>query len=157
MIQGYVYHRQLVVAEDIDKIIEAVKTASNSSENYYFLRYSYKVSGICAKLPTERGEMEGQMFNAICELRWKKYKTGYEALILSRQEFKIDGFEPLTREWKICEHQAYWHKQEPKFPKGFTFKGTDNKDINPDNIDIHQRYFQDSTTATIHFVALTLK
>ncbi|MEA5573547.1 hypothetical protein [Calothrix sp. UHCC 0171] len=157
MTNGYVYHRQLIAAEEIDKIIDAVKNAFGSSEHYYFLRYSHKVSGICLELPQERGEIEGQMFNVICELRWKKHKAGYEALILSKHEITLDGFEALIKEWKICDRKAFWHKEEPKFPKGFQFKGTDNQDINSDNIKIHQRYFQDSATATVHFVALTVK
>ncbi|MDJ0615356.1 MAG: hypothetical protein QNJ63_01200 [Calothrix sp. MO_192.B10] len=150
MIQGYVYHRQLVAAEDIDKIIEAVKKASNSSENYYFLRHAHKVSGICAELPDDRGEIEGQMFNAICELRWKKYKTGYEALILSQQKVKIEDFKILTGEWKICDRNAYWHDtNETQYPKGFIFPDKQPK--------IKQRYFQNSATATVHFIALTLE
>lgn len=92
------------------------------------------------------GEIEGQMFNVTCELRWKKYKTGYEALILSKEEVKldVDGFEQLTGNWKICDRNAYWHDfNETKFPKGFIFKDT--------KPDIQQRYFQDSDTATVHF------
>jgi hypothetical protein len=150
MTQGYVYHRQFVKAEDINKIIDAVKTHFNLAENYYFLRYSHTVSGICLELPKERGEIEGQMFNAYCELRWKKYKTEYEALILSKQKFEMEGFEVLTGEWRIVDHKAYWHDiKETKFPKGFIFP-----DKNPE---IQQRYFQDSATATVHFVALTVK
>ena len=150
MIQGYVYHRQFIAAEDINKIIDEVKKCSNLPENYYFLRYSHTVSGICLELPGERGEIEGQMFNNICELRWKKYKTGYEALILSKQEIKLDGFESLAEKWNICDRNAYWHdRNETQFPKEFIFP---NK-----KIDIQQRYFQDSATATVHFVALTVK
>jgi hypothetical protein len=149
MIQGYVYHRQFVAAENINQIIDVTKKASNLLENYYFLCYSHKLSGICLELPTERGEIEGQMFNRICELRWKKYKAGYEALILSKQEVKLDGFDALTGKWKICDRDAFWHKEEPKFPKGFIFP-----EKQPE---IQQRYFQDSTTATVHFVALTVK
>lgn len=156
MMQGYIYHRQFVTAEEINQIIDAVKKASNLSENYYFLRYSHQVSGICLELPKDRGEIEGQMFNAICELRWKKYQAGYEALILSKNQFEIEGFDVLSGEWKICDRNAFWHKEEPKFPKGFKFKGNSEQDINPDDIKIQQRYFKNSDTATVHFVALTI-
>jgi hypothetical protein len=150
MTQGYVYYRQFVKAEDINKIIDAVKARFNLAENYYFLRYSHTVSGICLELPKERGEIEGQIFNANCELRWKKSKAGYEALILSKKEVTLDGFEKLSGKWKIVDHKAYWHDiKETKFPKGFIFPNQ--------KIDIHQRYFQDSSTATVHFVALTVK
>jgi hypothetical protein len=148
--KGYVYHRQFVPKENIKNVVDEVKKYSNSQENYYFLRYSHKVSGICSELPKDGREIEGQMFNAICELRWKKYKTGYEVLILSKQEVKLDGFEQLTGNWKICDRNAYWHDlNETKFPKGFIFQDT--------KPDIKQRYFQDSDTATVHFVALTVK
>ncbi|MEB3217894.1 MAG: hypothetical protein VKN72_16910 [Nostocales cyanobacterium 94392] len=149
MTKGYVYYRQFVAKENINQIIDEVKKCSNLRENYYFLRYSHKVSGICLELPADRGEIEGQMFNEVYELRWKKYKTGYEALILSKQEVNIEGFDSLAGKWKICDRNAFWHKQEPKFPKGFIFP-----EKQPE---INQRYFQDSTTATVHFVALTVK
>jgi hypothetical protein len=93
------------------------------------------------------------MFNTVCELRWKKYKSGYEVLILSKQEFTLDRFEKLSGHWGICDRDAYWHDlKETKFPKGFIFKGVES-----DKISIQQRYFQDSATATVHFVALTVK
>lgn len=157
MIQGYVYHRQFVETKNIDNIIDEVKKLSNSQENYYFLRYSHQVSGICLELPSDRGEIEGQMFNSICELRWKKYKSGYEILILSKEKFELEGFGLLSGNWQIQDNNAYWNKQEPRFPKGLKFQEKDNQDIEPDKIMIQQRYFQDSDTATVHFVALTVK
>ncbi|AKG24392.1 hypothetical protein IJ00_02095 [Calothrix sp. 336/3] len=134
----------------IDAVKDAIKNIPNSSESYYFLRYTHAVTGICLQLPKDRGEIEGQMFNAICELRWKKSKAGYEALILSKQKIILDGFERLTRDWVICDRDAFWHDvNETKFPKGFKFPEKQPK--------IKQRYFQDSATATVHFVALTVK
>lgn len=156
MREGYVYHKQFVEIENINNIIDEVKKISNSQENYYFLRYSHQVSGICLELPSDRGEIEGQMFNAICELRWKKYKSCYEILILSKDKFELEGFDLLPGNWQIKDYQAYWNKQEPRFPKGLKFQGKNNQDIEPDKIPIHQRYFQDSDTATVHFVALTI-
>lgn len=152
-ILGYVYHKQLVASDELGTLITQV----SNSQSYYFLRYSHAVSGICRKLPHERGEIEGQLFNPICEIRWKKYKSGYEILILSQQEFNLEGFENLNDNWQICDKDAYWHNaKETRFPKGFTFKGENNQPINPKDISIKQRYFKDSATATIHFVALTV-
>ncbi|MEH2317519.1 hypothetical protein [Nostoc sp.] len=149
---GYVYHQQLVAPEEIGTLITQV----SNSQSYYFLRYSHAVSGICSNLPDERGEIEGQVFNSICEIRWKKYKFGYEVLILSQQKFNLEGFENLTGNWKICDRDAYWHNpEETRFPKGLIFKGENNQSIKPEAI--KQRYFKDSDTATIHFVALTVK
>jgi hypothetical protein len=143
---GYVYHKQLISNEELQSLINNL----SKPQSYYFLRYSHTVSGICINLPTDRGEIEGQMFNAVCELRWKKYKSGYEALILSKQEFPLDGFEKLPGKWEIIERNAYLHDlKETKFPKGFIFK-----DVELDKI--QQRYFQNSATATVHFVALTV-
>ncbi|MFN6540306.1 MAG: hypothetical protein RM021_028700 [Nostoc sp. EkiNYC01] len=150
---GYVYHKQLVLTEELATLINDL----SNSQSYYFLRYSHAVSGICRKLPDEIGEIEGQLFNSIYEMRWKKYKSGYEILILSKEELKLESFDKLTSDWKICDRNAYWHNpEETRFPKGFTFKGENNQSIKPENISIKQRYFQDSATATIHFVALTV-
>ncbi|MEH1945147.1 MAG: hypothetical protein V7L01_33700 [Nostoc sp.] len=150
---GYVYHKQLVASDELSTLITQV----SNSQSYYFLRYSHAVTGICRKLPHERGEIEGQLFNPICEIRWKKYKSGYEVLILSQQEFNLEGFENLNGNWEICDRDAYWHNpEETRFPKGFTFKDENHQAINPKDISIKQRYFKDSTTATIHFVALTV-
>ncbi len=150
---GYVYHKQLVLTEELATLINDL----SNSQSYYFLRYSHAVSAICRELPSQRKEIEGQLFNYIYEIRWKKYKSGYEVLILSKQEFQLVGFQKLTGDWKICDRNAYWHNpQETRFPKGFTFKGENNQPIKPENISIKQRYFQDSATATIHFVALTV-
>ncbi|MDF5738333.1 MULTISPECIES: hypothetical protein [unclassified Nostoc] len=150
---GYIYYKQLVADDELDTLITQV----SNSQSYYFLRYSHAVSGICKELPDKKGQVEGQLFNSICETRWKKYKLGYEVLILSQQEFNLEGFEKLTGNWEICHRDAYWYNpEETRFPKGFTFKDKNNQSIKPKEISIKQRYFKDSTTATIHFVALTV-
>ena len=153
MIKGYVYHRKLVSLDELNNLIAQI---SKSPQNYYFLRYSYGVSGICAKLPDKRGEIEGQVFNSICEMRWKKIKSDYKVLILSKQELHLEQFEPLIGNWQIIDGNACWYAEEPRFPKGFTFQDKNGEDIKPDDIKIKQRYFQDSDTATTHFVALTV-
>lgn len=146
---GYVYHKQLISNQELQSLINNL----SKPQSYYFLRYSHTVSGICINLPTDRGEIEGQMFNAVCELRWKKYKSGYEVLILSKQEFTLDAFEKLSGHWETCDHDAHWHDSDnAKFPKGFIFKDVEPSKKNS----IKQRYFKDSTTAIVHFVALTV-
>jgi hypothetical protein len=170
MIKGYVYHRKLVSFDELNHLISQI---SQSPQNYYFLRYSYGVSGICAKPPEKIGEIEGQVFNSICEMRWKKIiegqvfnsicemrwkkiKSGYKVLVLSQQELHLEEFEQLPGNWKIIDRNACWYEEEPRFPKGFTFQNENGEAIKPDNIKIKQRYFQDSDTATTHFVALTI-
>jgi hypothetical protein len=151
---GYVYHRSLVSSEELNTLI----TEISNSQSYYFLRYSHAVSGICQKLPSERGETEGQVFNFLCEMRWKKHKCAYEVLVLSKQEFQLEGFEKLAGNWEICDINAFWYNpEETRFPKGFIFKDENDKPLNPRKIKIKQRYFQDADTATIHFIALTVK
>jgi hypothetical protein len=103
------------------------------------------------------------MFNAERELRWKKQTLGYELLLLSRVEAAPDfGFESISSNgksinWQICDCNAYLHNiDETHFPKGFIYKGVNGEDIDPKTIPISQRYFKDSDTATVHFVALTV-
>ncbi len=154
MIKGYVYHKQFVLLDQLNNLITQI---AKSPKNYYFLRYSHGVSGICQKLPADRGEIEGQVFNSICEMRWKKYKSGYEVLILSKQEFSLQGFENLIGNWTIDNRNACFHgTEETRFPKGFIFKDENNQQMKPEEIPIKQRYFQDADTATIHFIALTV-
>lgn len=154
MIKGYVYHKQFVLLDQLNNLITQI---AKSPKNYYFLRYSHGVSGICQKLPADRGEIEGQIFNSICEMRWKKYKSGYEVLILSKHEFSLQGFENLTANWTIDDRNACFHDtEETRFPKGFTFKNENDQQMTPEEIPIKQRYFQDADTATIHFIALTV-
>ncbi|AFZ59589.1 hypothetical protein H6G54_13780 [Anabaena cylindrica FACHB-243] len=158
LISGYIYHKQLVSSDELDNLITKISQPPN---NYYFLRYSHGVSGICQKLPADRGEIEGQVFNSLCEMRWKKYKLGYEVLILSKQEFNLQGFEKLIGNWAIFDRSAYLHDpEETRFPKGFIFKDEDHQLIKHEEITkkmpIKQRYFQDADTATTHFIALTV-
>jgi len=159
LISGYIYHKQLVSSDELDNLITKI---SQSPNNYYFLRYSHGVSGICQylpaeNLPAERGEIEGQVFNSLLEMRWKKYKTGYEVLILSQQKLDLENLEELTGNWKICDRDAFWHNpEETRFPKGFTFKDENDQQMKHEEIPIKQRYFQDADTATIHFIALTV-
>ncbi|MDF5731958.1 MAG: hypothetical protein PUP92_29130 [Rhizonema sp. PD38] len=124
--------------------------------SYYFLRSAHAVSGVCRKLPKEFATPEGQMFNADCELRWKKRKLGYDVLLLSRVEVGLEGMKQDFSNWEICDFDAYLYKNEPKFPNSFIFKGLNDEDINLDGI-IAQRYFKDADTATVHFIALTVK
>lgn len=163
--QGYVYSKQTVKLEDLQKLLEQLK----QEETYYFLRSPHAVSGICMKLPEEFPTAEGQMFNTNCELRWKKRKSGYDVLILSKSnltvgDFKLEGFEKVSGNWETSDFKAYFYNNKPesrtkfptKFPKGFIFKGLNNEEIEPTAISIGQRYFQDKDTATVHFIALTV-
>ena len=150
--KGFVYSKQIVSQNELRKLLEELAI----EPSYYFLRSAYAVSGICRKLPQEFPSPEGQMFNADRELRWKKQKSGYEVLLLSRVAVDLKGMQLVAGNWEICDYNAYFYQAETKFPNGFTFKGLNDEDINLEDI-ISQRYFKDKDTATVHFIALTVK
>lgn len=154
MSQGYVYSsKQSVGLEELKKLLEELK----QQNNYYFLRSPNAVSGITMKLPEEFPTVEGQMFNANCELRWKKQKSGYDVLILSNSSKPdLPGFDKSTN-WETSDFKAYFYENETKFPKDFIYRNSNSEKINPEQININQRYFRDKDTATVHFIALTLK
>ncbi|GAA6623441.1 hypothetical protein [Scytonema sp. NUACC26] len=157
-----------------DKLIELLEELS-TSPSYYFLRWTHRVGGFwqrrsadfssleedirerlqnnhinnfTPKQPEAFPSPEGQLFNSVLEVRWKQQKECYQVLILSSQSTKPDGFRDLQRDWEIIEQNALVHPpNKTRFPKGF----------NSDKVDIAQRYFRDRQTATVHFVALTVK
>lgn len=155
MNKGFVYVRSGLSRDEVKDLLDKLAT----EESYYFVRSPHAVSGICMKLPEEFFPgFEGQMFNADRELRWKKQGSAYQALLLSRVEADLEGFEPIGENWEWCDRAAYFHPlDEPKFPKSFVYKGEKNEKIVSNNISIGQRYFQEKRTATVHFVALTVR
>ena len=152
---GFVYVRSRLSADEVKKLLEKLAT----EESYYFVRSPHAVSGICRKLPDELSlGFEGQMFNSDRELRWKKQGTVYEALLLSGVPADLEGFEAIGKNWEYCDRAAYFHDlDEPKFPKTFIYKGENDEKIKFKKINIGQRYFQEKSTATVHFVALTVR
>jgi len=155
MKKGFVYVRSGLSRDEVKELLEKLAT----EESYYFVRSPHAVSGMCMKLPEEFFPgFEGQMFNADRELRWKKQGSAYQALLLSRVEADLEGFEPIGENWEWCDRTAYFHPlDEPKFPKTFVHKGKNDEKIVSNNISIGQRYFQEKRTATVHFVALTVR
>ena len=152
---GYMGFKQVSSSAELKDLLKKLAV----EKSYYFVRSPHAVSGICMKLPDEFSlGFEGQMFNADRELRWKKQANQYEVLILSQVEADLDGFEQLTEEWQICDRPACFHGiEETKFPKSFIYNGESDEKIDSKNINIGQRYFQDKKTATVHFVALTIR
>lgn len=148
---GYKEH-PLSVSDLLD-LLELINK-SLTDHTYYFLRWTHRVSGINKFEKTSISEqfqfpmLEGQMFNHEFELRWKYKKDNtYEVLLLSINGANSE-FKPLEKKWQIEERNAYFYPStETRFPKGFNY---------PKHLEIKQRYFLDQTTATVHFVALTL-
>lgn len=118
--------------------------------SYYFFRWTHKVSKDWEIKPikTDFPMIEGQMFNQNFELRWKlKRKDSYEVLLLSVSG-EYPDFTIVGEDWQTQDRDAHLYSStETRFPKSFPSK----------KLDIAQRYFIDKKTATVHFVALTVK
>lgn len=132
----------------VSQLLELIaKLATESS--YYFWRLSHKVSGFQKQPPLEIDfpMIEGQMFNQECELRWKYKNEGlYDVLLLSiggeNSDFKLVG-----DAWERKDRDAHLYSpSETRFPKEF-YTG---------DLAVKQRYFIDSKTATVQFIALTV-
>jgi hypothetical protein len=152
---AYVGYRQATI-EQLRELVEHPAIAI--PKTYYFLRWFAQVSGIRLELPEDFPSPEGQLFNAELELRWKRQGTKYDILLLSKEEPESDlNFTPLGKNWEWCDRRAIFHgSNETKFPKGFRYQDGNDKPLNPNQIPIKQRYFFNSQTATVHFIALTL-
>ncbi len=167
-------NQQPLSAEELIKLLEKLSTPSS----YYFLRWTHRVGGfwrrrsedpnfislaedihnrlqknIVGKLQPQQPEAfpspEGQLFNSVLELRWQRQQDKYQTLLLSSKNAELD-FTPIRGKWEFIDQNALVYPfKETRFPKDFNI--SEVKDL------IAQRYFQDSNTATIHFVALTVK
>jgi len=157
---AFVGTKKLNSLEELQKFLEEIQ----QEQNYYFVRSPHKVSGIRLELTAEskaeiNSATEGQVFNSQWELRWKKKGTGYELLLLSKENNDLcTQFEPIPFEWQIEDRKALLYEandeksdrevrsKETRFPQGFTHNQPK----------ICERYFLNSQTATVHFVALTV-
>lgn len=131
-----------------DELKELLTKICNEN-SYYFLRLPHKVSGIVKNLPSEFPGTEGQMFNENLELRWKKNQKGYQVLLLNNAD-SIPDFKPVGKTWETKTRDAFFYAQqnrETRFPRKFQIECSN----------IAQRYFIDVQTATVHFIALTVK
>lgn len=139
---AFVGYQQQLSSDELREILNDYKTPNSR----YFLRWFHQVSGIISELP-ENLSPEGQMFDDKRELRWKKHSKGFELLLLSTTGAD-DGFTPIGKAWECQNRDAHiYPSTETRFPKGIDHR----------NINVGQRYFLDAHTATVHFVALTVK
>ena len=121
---------------------------------YYFLRWAHRVSGIVSTLE-EFPSPEGQVFSKQFELRWKQSHKGYDVLLLHCNQSVTDlEFDAVAEHWIVSPPLGFpplgaylYDRDETRFPKGLNY---------PKGCQLRQRYFQDSQTETVHFVALTL-
>ncbi len=159
------------------ELIELLQKFS-TPPSYYFLRWAHRVGGFWL-LGAEDSEYtslekdvrdrlqqnldetfpspQGQLFNSILEVRWQQKQGKYEVLILTSQDeapiFQLQdkqySFRSIKRNWEILEQNTLLHSPtETRFPKSLNSEEIKN---------LAQRYFRDKDTATVHFVALTIK
>lgn len=149
--KGFVSTREVANKEELGKLLEKLKKLAGKS-SCYFWRSPHETSGFVSELSKDfnfASTIEGQMFNADFELRWKRRGEKFSLLLLSRNRLNIEGFEPLAGEWKTSDRSTVLYgKEETRFPRRFKYGKTEPK--------IGQRYFQDAKTSTVHFVALTI-
>jgi hypothetical protein len=146
-----------VTSEQLHTLVTHPAIARPSS--YYFLRWFHTVSGIQLTLPNNFPSPEGQLFNPDLELRWKQHGSDYDVLLLSKAAPDATlGFSPLEGKWEWCDRNTYFHdSDETKFPRGFLYPDSNGQPSSSKAIPVQQRYFFNAQTATIHFVALTIK
>jgi hypothetical protein len=144
--------QQLVGTQTVESpeaLRSLIQSVADGQPYYCFLRWAHKVSGIVLDVGTEFPSPEGQVFGKQFELRWKCSSNGYEVLLLHCKKAVTElDFTPVADHWDVSSPLgAYlFDRDETRFPKRLTY---------PEGFQLRQRYFQDSRTATIHFVALT--
>ena len=133
---------------ELKPLLEKLKT----KDGYYFLKWPDRVSGFVSNLPDEFLSPEGQMFNSQQEIRWKRKGKNFNILCLTIGELDPDlTWEPLEGDWSFQDREAaVYPETETRFPNKII-----NQVANDENV-VRQRYFLDSKTATVHFVALTV-
>ncbi|NJR49868.1 MAG: hypothetical protein HC780_10185 [Leptolyngbyaceae cyanobacterium CSU_1_3] len=137
-----------------EKDLEALLKNHLHEPTYYFLRQTHQVSGILQEFPEKLDVLEGQLFNAEFEVRWKcnPQQKGYSVLVLSRSSLKDSSLKPLPGQWESEDHSILLHDPKtPQYPNGFTYK--EGVDVSR----IYQRYFRNVDTFAVQFIALTVK
>ena len=147
---GMVYRGSNFSQEQLEKLLNTRSTW------YYFLRWVHSVSGIVddlAKIESDPLRQfpspEGQAFDAKVEVRWKKRGDGYDVLWLGTETFPDEfDLKEVEGDWESEVRNAQLYPEtETRLPKG----------VKTAKQDIQQRYFRDTRTSTIHFIALTVK
>ncbi|NJL99671.1 MAG: hypothetical protein HC924_13120 [Synechococcaceae cyanobacterium SM2_3_2] len=137
---------------DSSQLVEILQQHFPSSEKTYsFLRWPHQVSGIQPGIPDNLNCQEGHVFSKQGELRWKQSPQGVHLLYLGITPAAA-RLKPLPGNWTFEDYEAdlYGDKQnqETRFPNALNY---------PKNLKVGQRYFVDTVTARVHFVALTLR
>ncbi|MGB3492291.1 MAG: hypothetical protein WBA57_06160 [Elainellaceae cyanobacterium] len=120
-----------------------------AGDTWYCLRSPEAIT-LKVGLPTDDqlSSPEGQVFSQDRELRWKRLGAEYEVLLLSKTKINDPALQPLDEEqqWLTRDLNAnFYTPTETRFPRGVAY---------PNDLNIGQRYFMDSATGTVQFVAL---
>jgi len=115
-----------------------------TNESWYFLRWPDRVEFKEGK-PTDFSCREGQIFDSDRELRWKRLGDRHDVLLLSASGAD-EALVLVGQAWTTKELSAnFYPKTETRFPKSLDY---------PDGLDIGQRYFIDTETGIVQFIAL---
>lgn len=142
-----------VKAEKLPALIERYI----SNQGWLFLQWPHKVSMVPIKGSKNFECREGQAFDQSCELRWKYIgKDQYDVLLLADTELSakalsLEGVSlcSIGDGWTAQAVNAQAHsKTETRFPRGVDM---------PDSLNLEQRYFIDTKTACVQFIALKVK
>jgi hypothetical protein len=140
---AFVGVKRNVSASDLKRLLDRYATLKSR----YFLRWAHRVSGIKRQIPEDFPSPEGQMFDHDRELRWRQQGQQFSVLMLSTQDQEPE-FSAIAADWTTKEFNAKVHSRtETRFPRGIQ-----DRDVN-----IAQRCFINTQTATVHFVALMVK
>jgi hypothetical protein len=152
MSSAFVGTRLVTSGDELKQSLETLPAQSR----YYFLRWVHKVSGFCNSLPADFPSPKGEMLTPDFEVRWQQTPQGYDLLLLSLQEPKgAHHFQALGQDWVVSAPLSVHlspkdtpeERQNTRYPKPIIY---------PDKFKLHQRYFQNQHTGTVHFVSLTL-
>ncbi|MEC4892542.1 MAG: hypothetical protein SAL07_08150 [Oscillatoria sp. PMC 1051.18] len=116
-----------------------------TESSYYCFRWAHKISKFETELP-DKLSPEGQMFDSVRELRWQWKKDCFNVLVLSSKNEET-GFQLIGKKWEYQQLPGrVYPPTETRLPKV----------VDVGNVNIAQRYFLDTETKTVHFVALTI-
>lgn len=136
------------------KTLKATIQRCFGSSGWQFLRWPHDIELLSTGKAHREFDtcQEGQAFNQICELRWKRKKNGYELLLLSSDEKGDEAFTKDKQSWKSQPLNAEpYESKETRLPKSIKVpKSFDLKKLG-------QRYFINEKTACVQFVSLRVK
>lgn len=149
---AWVGHTMIDSLTKLQKFLQSCQTTTSQ----YFMRWPDCVSGFKAQpLPNNLSPM-GQLFDSDRELRWRFQGGRYSVLLLSNVDdpvaeqpltFHNCCFQPIGNAWKTQTFNAHVYPEtETRLPAPIATNG----------VNIHQRFFIDRATATVHFTALAV-